>query len=50
MNGRFDSVFKRYEVTIQPQMPANWTSRDEVEKFARNIWSLAKEIAGQAYQ
>jgi hypothetical protein len=37
-------------MTIQPKIPANFTSRDVLEKFAWNIWMLSNEIARQAHQ
>ena len=49
-NGSFASVFKRFEMTLEPQLPANWTSREVMERFAWNVWSLAFEIACEACQ
>ena len=50
VNGTFASVFKRFEMTLQPELPTNWTSREVMEKFAWHVWSLSFEIACEAYQ
>ena len=36
----FNKAFERYEVSLHPALPSNWTEI-EVEQFLRNIWAFS---------